>query len=455
MKAWEYAKNMVDHAQAQMVMEKDEEWTQSAAEKHELNKIRMIWYSTAPGSGAPACLIAGAIQSVENMGRDVSRAEKYFSAGIKAYEKNDAASLLKYTAKIFQELNHAPKDPDSDYWKYQQYRTWEQFKKASNFPDKIAIDKNKLEKQIYWGWMGQICAGSFGTALEGYSRETIKRDFGKVDKYLKQPSSYNDDLTFEIAFLLAMLAYGRQVKSAQIADFWVSLIPYGWSAEDVALKNLLSGIKPPLSGALNNPYREWIGAQMRGSVCGMAAPGCPLEAARLAWIDGQISHCNNGIIGEVFNAVMTSLAFVENDIRKILSRTIDLLPKNSQYYSVVKFALDTCQQVNTAEEAFLICEEKFQTYNLVHAYPNAAIEVISLWFGAGDYNDTIYLTGLAGLDVDCNAGQAGNILGIINAEKGLDEKWTKPIGTKIKTYVRNHENISIDELVKWTIKCIG
>lgn len=36
--------------------------------------------------------------------------------------------------------------------------------------------------------------------------------------------------------------------------------------------------------------------------------------AELAWKDGCISHANNGILGEVFNAVMTSLCFVEKDI---------------------------------------------------------------------------------------------------------------------------------------------
>ena len=50
---------------------------------------------------------------------------------------------------------------------------------------------------------------------------------------------------------------------------------------------------------------------MRAGICGMAAPGDPYMAARLAWRDGEVSHANNGILGEVFNAVMTSLAICE------------------------------------------------------------------------------------------------------------------------------------------------
>jgi len=455
MKAWEYAKRIVDCAEGTVTLESDEDWTQSQSQNYEINKIRTMWYSKAPGSGAPACLIAGAVQSVGNMGRDVSKAEEYFLEGRSAYsDKNDAA-LLKCTSKIFQALNKAPRNNASDYWNYRQYNTWEQFVKASRFTDRLDIDESRVEQQIYWGWLGQICGGSFGTALEGYSRETIKRDFGKVEEYLKKPSAYNDDITFEIAFLLAMKKYGREIRSIDIADHWVSLIPYAWSAEDIALKNLLLGVVPPLSGRHNNPYREWIGAQMRGSICGMAAPGQPLEAARLAWIDGRISHSNNGIIGEVFNAVMTSLAFVEKDIRRIISQTVEMLPDDSQYYSVARFALEACKKSPAAEEAFILCEEQYKKYNLVHAYPNAAIEIISMWFGGGDYDKTICLVGSAGLDVDCNAGQVGNILGILNAYKGIDTKWTEPMGKEFKTYVRNYNKISLSELVEWTMQCVA
>ena len=93
MKAWEYAKYIVDNAKGKVVIENDEDWTQSESQKYELNKIRTMWHSKAPGSGAPACLIAGAIQSVENMGRDVSIAEEYVIEGMKAYSANNDTAL--------------------------------------------------------------------------------------------------------------------------------------------------------------------------------------------------------------------------------------------------------------------------------------------------------------------------------------------------------------------------
>ena len=208
---------------------------------------------------------------------------------------------------------------------------------------------------------------------------------------------------------------------------------------------------PPQSGYLNNPYREWIGAQMRGAVCGYIAPGDARMAARLAWIDGEISHHNNGIIGEVFNAVLTSLAFVIDDVRELLKTTIEMLPKTSEYYHVVKSTLHYCQTVENYEQALIWCEETFKEYNLVHAYPNAAIQVVALWFGQDDFDLTMEIGAVAGLDVDCNTAQLGAILGAMKSVV-VSDAWTDPIGKELKTYVRGLETIAIDEVVDMTIK---
>jgi hypothetical protein len=137
---------------------------------------------------------------------------------------------------------------------------------------------------------------------------------------------------------------------------WLALIPAGWLAEQIALDNLRRGIYPPdpaagmpdlepgadlfsfpASGSWKNPYREWIGAQMRGAVCGQVAPGNPREAARLAWLDGVVSHTGNGALGEVFNALLVSLAFIESDMRRCLDRAIAFIPADSEYYVYIFF----------------------------------------------------------------------------------------------------------------------
>ena len=68
-------------------------------------------------------------------------------------------------------------------------------------------------------------------------------------------------------------------------------------------------ILPPESASFRNPYSDWIGAQMRGMIVECLPRGNPMEAARLAFTDASISHCANGVYGELYSAVLVALAF--------------------------------------------------------------------------------------------------------------------------------------------------
>lgn len=191
---------------------------------------------------------------------------------------------------------------------------------------------------------------------------------------------------------------------------------------------------------------------MRGAICGQLAPGNPKEAARLAWMDGEVSHVNNGIIGEVFNAMLVSLSFVENDMRRNVEDCISMIPKESEYYSIVKFALDAAKEADNWECAWRKCEKLVEKYNWIHAYPNAAAEIIALWFGNGDFDETAYIISMEGQDVDCNAAQILTAIGTALGLEGIPSKWKEPIGDILKTYLRRPRELSIRELAKETAK---
>lgn len=186
----------------------------------------------------------------------------------------------------------------------------------------------------------------------------------------------------------------------------------------------------------------------------MLAPGNPKEAARLGWLDGEVSHVCNGIIGEIFNAMLVSLAFIKTDIREIVEECISLLPEKSEYYSVVQFALNACKESKGWEEAWRKCEKQFEKYNWIHAYPNAAAEIVALWFGKGDFDETLFIIAMEGQDVDCNAAQILTAIGILVGIEGIRDSWRKPIGDDLHTYLRRYREISIRELARRTAKAV-
>lgn len=430
-------------------------WEMFAAITSSENALwKRVWDIQLPSSGARAILIAGLVSSVEALGYDVSSAEELLEKGLEAFKEDKIEDLIEITARIYRSVTEAKKVPDHKRWKFKEYRNFEEFTanaKLETLPIYDIYSKD-YEDRTYAGWCAQIAGGMLGSQLEAYTTEEIVKSFPRLNNYICPPSTYNDDITFEIAFLEAFHKCGKELVSADVALKWLSLIPFGMTAEGVALQNLKSGVFPPMSAELNNPFREWIGAQMRAAICGQVAPGNPYEAARYAWLDGSISHVNNGIIGEIFNAVMVSLAYVDHNVPSILTRTLNMLPCESEYFAVVNKAFEACQSCSDWREAWEICREDNKMYNWIHAYPNAAAEVVALWYGDGDFDRTIEIICQEGMDTDCNAAQVMHVVGTAVGIENIDPKWLSPIDDKIVTYMRGFPELSLKELSRKTVE---
>ena len=114
----------------------------------------------------------------------------------------------------------------------------------------------------------------------------------------------DDDLNFPMLALDLLERHGPDLTTDQVADAWLANLPGGrvFTAERVAYRNLLLGEVAPRTATRHNPFREWIGAQIRSDVYGWANPGNPAAAARLAWRDARLSHVRNGVYGAMFVA---------------------------------------------------------------------------------------------------------------------------------------------------------
>ncbi|NLC96644.1 MAG: ADP-ribosylglycohydrolase family protein [Erysipelotrichaceae bacterium] len=419
-------------------------------------KILKAWVSKVPGSLAPVHLIVSTIQAMRNKGYDVKEAELLIDDGLKAIESKNFGELQIITSKIYKALNDAKKDNLSDYWNYEVFSCWEDIEKSVKFPDKekVNFEEISLEERIKAAWYAKLIGGAIGTQLEGYLTENIQEVFGIVDYYLREPETYNDDITYEIAFLDAYHKYGKNITSNEVAFSWLELIMEGYSAEEVALSNLRRGIYPPYSGTNQNYFSDWIGAQMRTSIHGMLSPGNPKEAARLAVIDSLVSHFNNGMIGGMFNAILLSLAFVEKDMKKLVLKVVDLLPKKSEYYKYAMQGVNSVLNSDSWQEAWDKNSSIMEEYSWMHSYPNVIAEIIALWYGDNDFNKTASIISTIGLDSDCNAAPVLSTLAVAYGMDIIDKKWLEPFDGTIKTVMRRYREVHIDYLIKMTVESI-
>lgn len=457
-KAWQYDYDLISNAVPKFSSDtKPVDWSALKAEgdKH-LERARKNWINFVSESRAPYSLMINAIQSMESMGYNVENATELIPAAYKAVEEDNLTEVMKLNSRIYSYLFEADKIEDHPYHKYTVYENFQQYKDSVDFPiyDYKIPDSEEFFNKIYGGWMAEIAGAALGTALEGYQFKNIKKVFGEINGYIKFPETYNDDITFELALLEVFTRKGYDMTSRDIAEEWVAIIPFGWTAEEVALENLKMGIYPPQSGYHANYFREMVGAQMRAAICGVLAPGNPELAAKLAWTDGVVSHHNNGVLAEVFNAVMVSIAYCEDDMAIILKKAIGMIPKDSECYEVLRFSYEQCEKHSSYEDAWLVCEDRFKEYNWVHAYPNLAAEVVAIYYAGNDFNKMMSIIGIVGQDVDCTAGPVGHVYGTLLGFNNIDVKWTEPLKDNITTYVRGMEKINVQSLSKKTMDAI-
>ncbi len=194
-----------------------------------------------------------------------------------------------------------------------------------------------------------------------------------------------------------------------------------------------------------NPYREWIGAQIRADGFAYAAAGNPELAAELAYHDASFSHVKNGIYGEMFVAAMISAAFVEENIEKIIEIGLGEIPKNSRLAADIKLAIEIAKDEKDQIRLVDRIWESFKHYHPVHTNNNAALVVASLLFGGDDYEKAITTSVLGGWDTDCNGATVGSILGAKLGAQALPEKWISPLNDTLYAEVNGFQPIKISE----------
>jgi len=225
-----------------------------------------------------------------------------------------------------------------------------------------------------------------------------------------------------------------------------------FTAERVAYANAIAGFNPPETALIRNPYREWIGSQIRADLWGWISPNQPIRAAEFGWRDARLSHLRNGIYGEMFFASAIALAFDYSDLRGIILKALDVVPPKSRFAQAINFVLSIPIETQTWEETVDVLYDKFGKYHWVHTINNAALVVASLLSSKGNFETAICNVVMAGWDTDSNGATVGSIIGTMIGAKKLPPKWIEPLNNNIRSSLKGFDNSLLSELAKRTAK---
>ncbi len=265
----------------------------------------------------------------------------------------------------------------------------------------------------------------------------------------------DDDLNYALMALRVVEKHGRDFTPDDVAQGWLLDLPAGrsFTAERVAYRNLLEGISPPQSARVRNPYREWIGAQIRTDVYGWVCPGDPRRAAKLAWRDACVSHTRNGLYGAMAVAAMCSLATVTSSIDEVLDAGLAVVPPRSRMARSLSYGRSLADLEPTA--AYEAMEAEFAGMHWVHALNNSALVAYALGASGGDFDRAICLTVMGGWDTDSNGATVGSIAGALSGTAGIAHRWTAPLKGRLSSALPDCDGVTFSDLARRTVALAG
>ncbi len=437
------------------------------------------------------------VQSGEE-GRDPAQLE-ILRSRLDTIPKNDLAALETLHQQVLNlPINSSYRFVEpSDLKSIQDSRPYNQPNLSLKLSDEQLFDK------MYGAWLGRCVGCALGKPVEGFMSShnglaswerqkvyltAISPDEWPIRDYFPQNSpdedetgklwchpstreeiaymETDDDIRYTVLGQIILQTYGRDFTTWDVARTWVSQLPYQLlcTAETQAYRNLVdicdfhmpdwgkneprkfdwSRISLPL-----NPYREWIGAQIRVDSYGYGAPGNPALAAEWAWRDARLSHVKNGIYGAMFCAAMISASFATNDLEAIVEAGLSQIPTTSRLYREMRDVIDLCalrgNNFWNFEDVIAGIYEQLGHYNPVHTNNNAAICAAAVLLSGGDFEKGITFAVMAGLDTDCNGATVGSIMGAITGAKNAPTHWTGRLNDTLNSAIIGYHPISIKE----------
>lgn len=354
---------------------------------------------------------------------------------------------------------------------------------VSPLPEPQRYDASRLSDQIHAAWLGRIAGCNLGKPVEFGSHWTVKhireyleladayplRDYFPVlepmpERFELQDnwpqttrgrvngSARDDDIDYPILALHLLETHGRTLTPELVGEAWTRLFPLRqiFTAERAAYINLTNGLTPPEVATFRNPYREWIGAQIRGDVYGYVLPGDPWSAAELAFQDASLSHVANGVYGEMWAAALVSAAFVSADAAEAIQTSLRVVPPRSRLAEAIRDVDTMFDDGLEWEQALEQIQDRYGHYSWVHTINNAALVVAGLLWGRGDYLTSVAYTVMGGWDTDSNGATTGSVAGILAGTAGLPEHMITPLHDRTRSALFGFDNSQISDLANRT-----
>lgn len=289
------------------------------------------------------------------------------------------------------------------------------------------MTEKELFSKIYAGWMGKNIGGTLGGPLEG--RMELLDIKGYTQEFVGAVE--NDDLDLQLVNLHCVEQYGGRADMQLLSQEWRAHVHFQFDEYGHSLTNMRRGLHSPLSGRYNNFFTDCMGSPIRSEIWAMLCAGMPDLAAYYAYHDASVDHAGGeGVYGEIFFAVLESLAFESTDINYLITTALSYLPEKSAVRLAVEHLLSCHKQGMGWQQARQSIIDNFAGENFTYAPVNIAFTLVGLLYEEG-FTQQMLTTVNCGYDTDCTVATLGSLLGIMYGPDYIDKQWIEPLGENI------------------------
>ena len=333
-----------------------------------------------------------------------------------------------------------------------------------------------FRERLEGSWLGRCAGCTLGSIVEGWTVERMEEwaaylgdEYPLVDYWSVAEQPHNkkyqaslhedftpakmdgvptdDDLNYTLLGLMILEEYGIDFTTDELGEAWIKYLPFAFTAEGIALDNLRKGVPPMQAAPVDNPFLNWIGADIRSDPWGYAAPGWPEKAAEFAHRDAYVSHRRNGIFAAMYFSAAIAAAFAVDNTVDALKIGLEEIPADSYLAREVRWALDMAPSIANYRDAAAAIEERYTVMGKAHAINNTVLTVWGLTIGGDDYTKVIGETVAMGKDNDCTAATAGSIWGAVYGKSAIPKHWYKNFNNKVHTFLYHQSPFAIDDVI--------
>ncbi|GLY86710.1 ADP-ribosylglycohydrolase family protein [Actinoallomurus iriomotensis] len=285
--------------------------------------------------------------------------------------------------------------------------------------------------------LGLAAGDALGRPAENLTPEEITRRWGRLTELEPGPDGVaagTDDTEYAIFVGLLLETYGSALTSEDVArTYREQILPISGPMKGAGFSELGTvealrrGLEPPLTGLWHR--HGWSdGLAMRSAPYGVFAAGDPVEAARLAAVDGAVSQNGEGVHGGRAVAAAVAVAMTGAEPDAVVAAGLAAVPADSWTARSVGAAI---RIAGTRDDLAARLHEAVVTRH--YPWTDLAPEAVALAFaaylaGGGDVEESAVTAVSLGRDADTTAAIAGALAGAGRGEGGIPARWARAIG---------------------------